>query len=60
MLYGMDFQPARRKAVRRSEDLRTADQFFQESASLTRKMLAALPSNRDLINQVKLHGLQKI
>lgn len=60
VLYGMDFRPARRATVRRSDDARTADRFFQDSAALTRKMLAALPTNRDLINQVKLHGLQKI
>lgn len=60
VLYGMDFRPSRRKTMRRSDDAATADKFFRESADLTRKMLAALPSNRDLINQVKLHGLQKI
>lgn len=60
VLYGMGFRPENRKAVRRSDDIDTADQFFRESAALTKKMLAALPLNRELINQVKSHGFQKI
>jgi hypothetical protein len=34
--------------------------YFHEAASLTRKMLGALPDNRALINHIKRHGLQKI
>ena len=60
VLYGMGFHPAERAAPRRSDDATKADGFFRESASLTRKMLAALPSNRELINQVKSNGLPKI
>ena len=60
VLYGMGFRPAGRETIRRSDDAHTAERYFQESAQLTRKMLAALPSNRELINQVKRHGLQKI
>ena len=60
VLYGMGFQPQARESSRRSEDAAQADGFFRESANLTRKMLAALPSNRELINQVRSHGLPKI
>ena len=60
VLYGMGFRPEARPAARKSDDAKRADGFFRESAKLTRKMLAALPTNRELINQIKLHGLQKI
>jgi tryptophan halogenase len=60
VLYGMGFQPAQRATERASDDASSANQILRESASHTRKLLAALPSNRELINQVKQHGLQKI
>jgi tryptophan halogenase len=59
ILYGMggrsDFSltPKPQQAV-------MADAYFQEAATLTRKMLSGLPDNRTLINHIKLHGLQKI
>jgi flavin-dependent dehydrogenase len=59
VLYGMDFAPAARSA-RRSEDPAAAERFFRESAALRSKYLAGLPSNRELIDHVRRHGLQKI
>jgi hypothetical protein len=46
--------------VVRPEQAGLADGYFRESATLTHKMLGGLPSNRDLINHIKRHGLQKI
>ena len=60
VLYGMGFRPQAALVPRKSDDAKRADRFFRESADLTRKMLAALPANRELINQIKRHGLQKI
>ena len=60
VLYGMGFRPHQALAPRRSSNADLADGFFREAASLTAKMLAALPSNRELIEHIKLHGLQKI
>jgi hypothetical protein len=37
-----------------------ADGYFQEAATLTKKMLGALPDNRALIEHIKLHGLPKL
>ncbi|MBV6321535.1 tryptophan halogenase family protein [Duganella violaceipulchra] len=58
VLYGMGFRsefsyPQPRQAA-------LADGYFREAAALTRKMLGALPDNRELINHIKRHGLQKI
>lgn len=60
VLYGMGFRPAHIEAVRRSDDGDRADGYFRETAALTAKMLAGLPTNRALINHIKRHGLQKI
>jgi tryptophan halogenase len=59
VLYGMGFKTAF-SGVIRPEQAELADGYFRESATLTHKMLAALPSNRDLVNHIKRHGLQKI
>ncbi|WBS03019.1 tryptophan 7-halogenase [Pseudoduganella sp. SL102] len=59
VLYGMGFQPDRERITRRGST-GSADGYFREAAELTRKMLRALPSNRELIDHIRLHGLQKI
>ena len=56
VLYGMGFEPDVSRA-RRSDDARKADSLFRECASLTNRMLQALPSNRELIGQVTQYGL---
>lgn len=60
VLYGMGFEPAR-DAVRGDfgGDGRAAH-FLRENARMTSKMLAALPTNRELIEQIGTHGLQRI
>jgi tryptophan halogenase len=60
VLYGMGFRPDRSGATRRTDDADRADSYFREAASLTSKMLAALPTNRTLISHIKRHGLSKI
>jgi tryptophan halogenase len=60
VLYGMGFRPERPWVSRRSDDADRADEFFREAAALTSKMLAALPSNRALIDHIKRHGLPRI
>jgi hypothetical protein len=58
ILYGMGFRSE--QGSRRQDSVEVADDYFREAADLTRKMLAALPGNRELIDHVLRHGLQKI
>jgi tryptophan halogenase len=60
VLYGMGFRPDPGVAPRRSDNLDRADGYFREAAALTGRMLAALPSNRALIEHIERHGLQRI
>lgn len=57
ILYGMGFHT---EATSRAAPGGNADGYFAEAASLTRKMMKALPANRELIDHIKLHGLSKI
>ena len=59
VLYGMGFQP-RRGGTRRNAGQAQADGALHEVASLTRRMLPALPSNRALIQHIHLHGLPRL
>ena len=60
VLYGMGFRPEPGAYARRTDRAPPADGFFREAAALTRKMLPALPSNRDLIEHVRRHGMPRI
>jgi tryptophan halogenase len=60
ILYGMGFKTEAGHAASVPHQGELADGYFREAAELTRKMLAALPSNRELIDHVKRHGLQRI
>lgn len=60
VLYGMGFVPQARPTTRRSDDAMLAEQHFKQSALLTHKYLGGLPTNRDLINHVKRHGMPKL
>ena len=60
VLYGMGFRPDPGVTARRADDADRADGFFREAAALTGKMLAALPTNRELIGHIKRNGLQRI
>lgn len=56
VLYGMGFRPAAPVAT----DPLRAEPHFREAARLSAKMLAALPSNRELIDHVRRQGLSTI
>jgi len=60
VLYGMGFRPDPPAHARRADDGDIAGAHFQEAARLTRRMLAALPGNRELLGHVRQHGFQKI
>jgi tryptophan 7-halogenase len=60
VLYGMGFRPEPAVSTRRCDDGDRADGFFREAASLAGKMLAALPSNRELLTHIRRHGLPRI
>lgn len=57
VLYGMGFKPHARPTTRKSDDAKHADQLIQQSARLSQKMLAGLPSNRELIEYVSRNRL---
>jgi hypothetical protein len=57
VLYGMGFRPEQAAVVRRSEEPARAEAQLQESRALVRKYLAGLPSNRELIEHIRTHGL---
>ena len=60
VLYGMGFRPGPGAMTRRSDDADRADGYFREAAALTGKMLAALPSNRELLGHISRNGLHRI
>jgi len=59
VLYGMGFRPEA-TPLRRADDAERADGYFREAAELAAKMLAALPTNRELLGHVRRHGLHRI
>lgn len=58
VLYGMGFETVPGPATRRPLPDAEAEQLFRENAEKTRKMLAGLPGNRELINRIKESGLR--
>ena len=60
VLYGMGFRPDASLTRRRWDDADRADGYFRETAALTGKMLAALPTNRELIAHIKRSGLHRV
>jgi tryptophan halogenase len=60
VLYGMGFRPEPAGSTRRCDDCDRADGFFREAGALAGKMLAALPSNRELLTHIRRHGLPRI
>ena len=60
ILYGMGFHTAPGGGLRRRDNDQAADNYFREAASLTQRMLAALPTNRELLDHIRRHGLPTI
>ena len=59
VLYGMRFKPEACTGVRPGDGAR-AEEYFTEAGKLTRKMLRALPSNRELLDHIRQHGLPRV
>jgi tryptophan halogenase len=60
VLYGMGFLAEENAVARSSDNTDAAERYFREAATLTGKMLAALPGNRELIEHIRRFGMQKI
>ena len=62
VLYGMNFETEGAGETRRSDIATrdTANRLFDENVQRTRKLLAVLPTNRELIDKVHEFGLQKV
>jgi hypothetical protein len=60
VLYGMGFRPVPGAYAQAHDDAERADHFFREAATLTRKMLPALPPNRELIEHIQRHGMLRV
>jgi tryptophan 7-halogenase len=60
VLYGMGFRPEANAGARQPGDAERAAGFFRESAALARRLLAGLPANRELLEQIGRHGLQPV
>jgi flavin-dependent dehydrogenase len=60
VLYGMGFRPEPGAYTLRADGAERADGHFRDAAALTRKMLPALPGNRELIDHVRRHGMLRI
>ncbi|MGH8187828.1 MAG: tryptophan halogenase family protein [Steroidobacteraceae bacterium] len=60
VLYGMGYRPEPGAVAARADEADRADGFFREAASLTGRMLAALPGNRELIAHIQRNGLPRI
>jgi hypothetical protein len=58
VLYGMGFETVPGPATRRPVPDVEAERMFAENTENARKMLAGLPSNRELINTIKESGLR--
>jgi hypothetical protein len=60
VLYGMSFRPQASVTARLPGDAERAEGFFRESAALTQRLLAGLPENRVLLEQIGRHGMQRV
>ena len=58
ILYGMGFRTEYSRP--QPHEAAQADAYFREAATLTQRMLAGLPSNRDLLNHIRQHGLPRM
>ena len=56
----MGFVPRAGAYAQPHDGARLADGFFREAAALTRRMLPALPGNRELIEHIKQRGMLRV
>jgi len=59
VLYGMGFRTAASARPRARAQVEEADRLFAENEQKTKQLLAGLPTNRELINQIREFGLPK-
>jgi hypothetical protein len=57
VLYGMGFVPTASGRCRKSDDPGLADKLFRDNLRITEKMLAGLPSTRELLDHVIEYGM---
>jgi tryptophan halogenase len=57
VLYGMGFRPGARATTLRRDEPGRAEVHFREAAALARKMIAGLPSHREMLEHAALHGM---
>jgi len=60
ILYGMGFRTEMGSSQKQAQGSEPAEDYFREAGELTRKMLSGLPTNRELLEHIKRHGMQKI
>jgi hypothetical protein len=62
VLYGMGFVTQGHTTYRKSdaEFSRHAEALFSENAKQTQQLVSTMPSNRELIDKIHIHGLQSI
>ena len=60
VLYGMGFRPDARALPEPAQNAALAQRCFAEAATLGKSMLAALPTNRALLNHLQSYRLQRI
>ena len=60
VLYGMGFRPDLSPVAERTDNAAIAQHTFAEVAALGKSMLAALPTNRALLNHLQSYRLQRI
>lgn len=62
VLYGMGFVTQAHTTYRKSdtEFSRHAEALFSENAKQTQQLVSTMPSNRELIDKIHIHGLQSI
>lgn len=60
VLYGMGFRPEPRATTLRSDDVARAEGHFGEAAELARRMLAGLPSHREMLEHAATHGMPRL
>jgi tryptophan 7-halogenase len=56
VLYGMGFRPEAPALPPRPQDIALAEGHFRDATDLTRRMLAALPGHRALVDHIRRHG----
>jgi len=59
ILYGMGVEADYGSTLRASDQPELADSYFREAEALSRRMLAGLPTNRELIAHIRHHGLSR-